>query len=134
MNDYSDLIYLMGAMIVFSLLSLQTSRIFQMNNRVQMEAEIEYHAVSIAQNEIDKVRWIESETAFDSHANNSFPKEVPLAINNDTLFYDVGMDVSNTNISGSNTINKEVTVTVTNKFLATNNAGVKLRFIKSFTN
>jgi carotenoid cleavage dioxygenase-like enzyme len=134
MNDYSDIIFLMGAMVIFSLLSMNTSRMFQMNNRVQMEAEIEYHAVSIAQNEIDRVRWIESESAFDNHVTNSFPKEVPIAINNDTLFYDVGMDVTDINISGSNTTNKKATVTVTNKFLKTNNTGVKLEFIKSFTN
>lgn len=121
-------------MVIFSLLSMNTSRMFQMNNRVQMEAEIEYHAVSIAQNEIDRVRWIESESAFDNHVTNSFPKEVPIAINNDTLFYDVGMDVTDINISGSNTTNKKATVTVTNKFLKTNNTGVKLEFIKSFTN
>ncbi|PAU93291.1 hypothetical protein CK503_12780 [Aliifodinibius salipaludis] len=134
MNDYSDIIFLMGAMVIFSLLSVNTSRMFQMNNRVQMEAEIEYHAVSIAQNEIDRVRWIESESAFDNYVNNSFPKEVPIAINNDTLFYDVGMDVTDINISGSNTTNKKATVTVTNKFLETNDTGVKLQFIKSFTN
>lgn len=132
MNDYSDLIFLMGAMIVFSLLSLQVSRTFQMNNRIQMEAEIEYNAVSIAQNEIDRVRWINSESDLNNHVS-TYPKEVPLAVNGDTLFYDVGINTSDVSIPNSNVDNKQVTVEVTNEYLESNNgSGVQLQFIKSF--
>lgn len=132
MNDYSDLILLMGAMIIFSLLSLQVSRTFQMNNQIQMEAEIEYNAISIAQNEIDRVRWINSESDLNNHVN-SYPKEVPLAVNGDTLFYDVEVNTSDISIPDSNVDNKQITVEVTNEYLKSNNgSGVQLQFIKSF--
>ena len=93
MTDYSDLVYLMGGMIIFSLLSLQTTRLFQLNNRVQMNAEIEYNAISIAQNEIDQIKWIQSESSFNSHIT-SYPKQVPISVKSDTLYYTVNIMVN----------------------------------------
>lgn len=137
MNDYSDLIYLMGAMIIYSMLSMQTSRMFQLNNRVQIKAEIEYNAVSIAQNEIDQLRWVKNEEDFDNYVDD-FPTEKFLAVGNDSLVYTVNINSSNINIPGSNITNKNVTVTVTNEYLNNINGEnsddhfVKLQLIKSF--
>jgi len=137
MNDYSDIILLMGAMIVFSLLSIQTSRLFQMNNRMQINGEIEYNAVSIAQDQIDKLQWIKNKSGFNSFVD-TFPKDVPVANEGDTLFYHVDVETSAITIPHSNIDNKQVNVTVTNDYLKTNEqeaAGtraVRLQFIKSF--
>lgn len=137
MNDYSDLIFLMGGMIIFSLLSLQTNRLFQLNNRIQVNGELEYNAVSIAQDEIDQLRWIKSESAFNSHLA-SYPTQVPLVIDNDTLQYDVDITSSTMTIPGSSLNNKKVSVTVSNEFLKTNSDDdpgerfIRLQFIKSF--
>lgn len=137
MGDYSDLIFLVGAIIVFSMLSLQASRTFQLNNLVQINAEIEYNAVSIAQNEIDQIRWIKSASVFNSHVN-SFPKQVPLIVENDTLWFTVELEASDFSIPNTDVTNKKVTVTVYNEYLKTNrndSAGdrfIQLQYIKSF--
>lgn len=127
----------MGGMIIFSLLSLQTNRLFQLNNRIQLNGELEYNAVSIAQDEIDQLRWIKSESAFNSHLS-SYPKQVPLVIDDDTLQYDVDINASSMTIPGSTLNNKKVSVTVSNEFLKTNSDDdpgerfIRLQFIKSF--
>ncbi len=41
-----------------------------MNNRVQLNAEIEYNAVSIAQNEIDQLSWVKNEEDFDNYVDD----------------------------------------------------------------
>ncbi|MEL7834055.1 hypothetical protein [Fodinibius sp. Rm-B-1B1-1] len=108
-----------------------------MNNQVQINAEIEYHAVSIAQNEIDQIKWIKSESALNDHLNK-FPQKVPLTVGNDTLFYNVNIDIADITIPNSNIKNKKVSVRVSNKFLKNNsnnnkgNRNIELGFIKSF--
>lgn len=127
----------MGAMIIYSMLSMQTSRMFQLNNRVQINSEIEYNAVSIAQNEIDQLRWVKNEEDFDNYVDD-FPTEKFLTVGNDTLVYTVDVNSSNINIPGSNITNKNITVTVTNEYLNNINGEnsddhfVKLQLIKSF--
>lgn len=137
MNDYSDLIFLMGGLIIFSLLSLQTNRLFQLNNRIQLNGELEYNAVSIAQDEIDQIRWIKSESAFNDHLS-TYPKQVPLIIDDDTLQYDVDINSTSTTIPGSSLNDKKVSITVSNEFLKTNSDDdpgerfIRLQYIKSF--
>lgn len=131
MNAYSDLIYLMGAMIVFSLLSIQTSRLFQMNTQMQMEAEIEYNAISVAQNQIDKMKWIKTQSKLNAFAN-AFPKKMPLPVKDDTLYYNTDVRIQDMTIAGSTVQNKKVTVSVTNKYLQMGSNTVKLQFVKSF--
>lgn len=137
MNDYSDLIYLLGAIAAFSLLSLHTNRMLQMNSRMQINAEIEYNAVSIAQDQIDQIRWIRTESEFISH-QNSFPKEVELNANGTQLVFDVDLSSEDITIPDSNVENKRVTVSVTNQYLILNETedgkqAVSFQFIKSFT-
>jgi len=139
MNDYSDIIYLIGAMIVFSLLSLQTNQIFNLNERVELNSELEYNAVSIAQDQIDQIRWISTQTQFDNYLK-TFPQTKSIAVDNDTLFYNVDVTDTAMNVPNSNVINRKVLITVTNKFLKNNsneapgNRSVKLKYLKSFTN
>lgn len=97
MNDYSDVILLMGAMIVFSLLTIQANRTFQLNNRMQINGEIKYNAISIAQDHLDKVKWINSESELDSFIN-SFPKVVSTPIGNGTMDYTVDLTSSDITI------------------------------------
>lgn len=138
MNDYSDLIYLLGAIMAFSLLSLHTNRMLQMNNRLQLNAEIEYNAVAVAQDQIDQIRWMRTESDFVSH-QNTFPKEVLMVTGDDTLVYDVDMSFEDVNLPGSheNIISKRVQVTVKNRYLLLNDhedneQAVKFEFMKSF--
>lgn len=137
MTDFSDFIFLMGAMIVFSLLTLQTNQMFQMNNRLQINGEIEYNGISIAQDQIDQMRWIQSESDFNDYVS-TFPDSVPLTIQGTTLYYNVDIAAADISIPGSNVENKRVTVSVTNDFLknsannSSNDRSVQLEFIKSF--
>lgn len=137
MNDYSDIIFLMGAMIIFSLLTLQTTRTFQLNNRLQMNGELEYSAISIAQDQVDKMRWMQNQTAFNNFVSN-FPQTVPLTVQGNTLDFNVDVTVQNIALPNSNVPNRRVTVTVTNDYLKTNQQAapgsqeIQLEFLKSF--
>ncbi len=137
MNDYSDIIFLMGAMIIFSLLTLQTTRTFQLNNRMQMNGELEYSAISIAQDQVDKMRWMQNQTAFNNFVSN-FPQTVPLTVQGNTLDFNVDVTVQNITLPNSNVPNRRVTVTVTNDYLKTNQQAapgskeIQLEFLKSF--
>jgi len=134
MNDYSDLIFLMGAMIIFSLLSIQTSRLFQMDTQKQIEGEIEYNAVSIAQDQIDKLKWIKSKAAFNNF-KSTFPKQINLSIEGDSLQYNATLNVKDISIPGSSVVNKKVTVSISNDFMQQGNTqskSVKLQYVKSF--
>lgn len=137
MESYYDIIYLMGAMLIFSLLTIQTNRMFQINNRIQINSEIEYNAISVAQDQIDKIRWHRTENKFNEFAND-FPKEVPVIFEEETLYFDVSLTVEDVAIENSNVTNKLVTISVTNEYLKTNededagSTAVKMQFIKSF--
>ncbi len=75
MNDFSDIIYLGAAMVVFSLLTMNTSRSFQVTMDTMVRSELEYRAISAAQEEIDAIRWVQarykSQDPFDSD-NSSY--------------------------------------------------------------
>lgn len=60
MTDYSDIIYLVAAMVVFSLLTMNTSRSFQVTIDTMVRSELEYRAISAAQEEIDAIRWVQA--------------------------------------------------------------------------
>ncbi|MBO6586098.1 MAG: hypothetical protein JJ953_08350 [Gracilimonas sp.] len=75
MTDFSDIIYLGAAMVVFSLLTMNTSRSFQVTLDTMIRSELEYRAISAAQEEIDAIRWVQarykSQDPFDS-GNSSY--------------------------------------------------------------
>ncbi len=58
MTDYSDLLYLICAMVLFSVLSLNTAKKFNTLNQQSHRAEAELRALNIAQSEIDRLQWI----------------------------------------------------------------------------
>ena len=48
MNDFSDVILLIGAMLAFSMLSMTTARTFQSDSNLIVNSELEYRAISLA--------------------------------------------------------------------------------------
>jgi len=56
MGDKSELITLMGAMVIFSLLLENVNSFLGMNTKVQVQTELNYTAVALAQNIIDSAR------------------------------------------------------------------------------
>ena len=58
MNDYSDLIFLIAAIAIYGLLVNNTTRSLVLNNQILNDSEIEYGAISLAQDILEEVRWI----------------------------------------------------------------------------
>jgi hypothetical protein len=138
MNDYSDLIYLIGAMIVFSMLSLNATRMMVESDQLQAGAEIEYNAIAIAQDYIDEIKWIGKEDSLTSKIA-SFPNSVTNDIGGEPMTFYIDIDVQDVNIPDSNVDNKLITVAIKNKYLGSgsetdqgNSIEIKQRFLKSF--
>lgn len=60
MSDYSDIIFLTAAMMVFGMLTINTARSFQTTSDTMIRADLEYRALAIAQDEIDAIRWVQA--------------------------------------------------------------------------
>jgi hypothetical protein len=56
MNDTSDLIFLMAAMVLFSILVTNSNRIFVRNTVMNVESQVEYNAIAAGQSIIDEAR------------------------------------------------------------------------------
>ena len=75
MADYSDIIFLMGAIIMFSMLTMSVNKTMMMNNMNRVSHDSNYYALSVAQEHVDDVRWIGSEADLDQYLSE-FPKTV----------------------------------------------------------
>jgi len=141
MSGYDEVLYVIGAMLIFSMLTLQANRMFISNERTTVEGQVEYNAISVAQDHIDRIKWMSSEFEVNSFASN-YPSTINVESGQgNTLPYYVEIDITSENIDDSNVVNKHVTVTVKSKYLGneqdpaentTNYA--KMEFIKSFPN
>lgn len=84
MSSYSDIIFLSAALVVFSLLTVNTARSFQTNSQNRYKSDIEFRAITMAQDEIDKIQWIYDENELNPASGvyiySSYPKK-------ETLFY-----------------------------------------------
>ncbi len=56
MTNTTDIIYLMAAMVLFSILVTNSNQIFVRNTIMMVENEVEYTAISIAQSIVDEAR------------------------------------------------------------------------------
>lgn len=56
MNDYSDLVFLMGAMVLFSVFANNANDTMVRSNTLLVQAEVEYTAIAISQNILDEAR------------------------------------------------------------------------------
>ncbi len=65
MASYVEIIYLSVAMIIFSMLSMNTARNFNSSRTSIYRTEVEYRAIAVAQDELDKVQWIYDDSELD---------------------------------------------------------------------
>lgn len=65
MTSYAEIIYLTVAMVVFSMLSINTAKNFNTSRSNIYRTELEYRAIAVAQDELDKVQWIYEDTELD---------------------------------------------------------------------
>lgn len=66
MSGYSEILYLVAGMIVFSMLSLNTARNYNSTRSEIYRNEMQFRAIAVAQDEIDKVQWIYDDRQLDS--------------------------------------------------------------------
>tara|TARA_R110002096_G_scaffold39845_4_gene108675 strand:+ start:316 stop:732 length:417 start_codon:yes stop_codon:yes gene_type:complete len=136
MNDFSDLILLMGAMVAFAMLSSTTVRSFQGNNEIIVNAELEYRAISTGQAIIDEMRWITNENEFRSSSSSYYFRNFPV---NRTISYgstsqystEYTIDGESVLISSSNNLKKYL-ITISVKESSAKTTPINLEFVKSF--
>lgn len=75
MADYSDIFFLMGAMIMFSFLTMSVNRTLLMNEMNRTGHESNYHALTVAQESIDELRWLKTEADLDAELV-TYPKTI----------------------------------------------------------
>ena len=140
MQGYDEVLYVVGAMLIFSLLSIQVNQMFIKNDQTMADGEVEYNAIALAEEHVDRIKFM---IKFDDLKDyvNDYPDYETVDAGNGNLRYYVEIDHENESISGSNVINRHVFVTVRSEYLGTgqdatvdNNNFVKMDFIKSFTN
>lgn len=129
-------------MIVFSMLSTQASRMFQLNSQNMIQSEIEYNAVALGQDYLEQIRWINNQAQFDIFMSQ-FPREDLIVLGDSDEYempYQVAIETQDIVLEGSNnTSNKIVTVTIENEYLKQNpldldsdRKKIKVQGIKSF--
>jgi len=144
MNDYSDIFYLIGAILVFSLLSMQVNRLIFRNNLIQMQSGVEYHVVTHAQDYADQIQFMRSEDDLDDFAD-LFPRTDSVSFDDSdpsaVLPFLVNVEVSDTTLVDSNVDNKFVRISLNNQFLEREDISVAVptrtivvELIKSFVN
>lgn len=139
MTGYADIIYLTGAMVIYSILAMQVNQIVLRNNIVQMESGVEYQVATHAQDYADQIHLIENKSDLDSFINE-FPRTDSIAYDrNDPsayLMYDVDIVESDTTLPHSHVNTKVIHIRMENQFLnnqgASNENIFRLKLIKSF--
>lgn len=158
MNDYSDIIYLIGAMVMFSILTLNVSRTIVMNSKELSKSEIEYSGIALAQGYADRAQWAEpgeldpDSSAYVFDATGKEPAGCDYSHNNpckETLHlgasgqysvdYYIGIDIDNNySVPNSDTNNKKITINVTSPYFYENfdstftDYPIKMNVITSF--
>ncbi|XWN37037.1 MAG: hypothetical protein ROO71_13880 [Balneola sp.] len=61
MNDYSDVLYLTAAMVIYSFLTINTSRSFLNTSETVIRSDVEYRTIIRAQDVIEQVKLVQRE-------------------------------------------------------------------------
>ena len=151
MNDYSDIFFLIGAMMLFAILTTNVSRSMVMNNQKLSQSEVEYEGIALAHSLIEEAQWADEDELnpgnsayiFQDYADKNDPKREKIKLGSSgeyTVDFYLHATVKDTSIPGSNTDNKVVDVWVTSQYMTDSNANppteypIKLKFVKSFKN
>lgn len=138
MSSYAELTYLIGAMIIFGFLSLNTARSFNSNRQAIYQAEAEYRAIAVAQDELDKVQWIYDSDELDPSSGDYVYADYPISeVHNygSSDQYSSTFIINGTSelVEDTGSMKKyQVTVTVLNQN-ATPEVFITLEYVKSYT-
>lgn len=78
MSDYSDLIFLTAAMVIFGMLTVNTAASFRNTSDTMIRSDLEYRAMSIAQDEIENIRWIVDHNLLNEYSSDFLYKNDPV--------------------------------------------------------
>lgn len=142
MSGYSDIIYIVGAIVIYSLLSLQVNRMIIRNDMAQMESTVRYHVSNHAQNYADQIHLFQNEDEFDDFLDD-FPRVDSIAYDENEptalLAYYVNIEASDTTLPNSSVTSKVVNIRMSNEYLEDENISssetensIRLKLIKSF--
>lgn len=138
MSSYAEIFYLLGAMVVFSFLSLNTSRSFNSSRQTVYQAEAEYRAIAVAQDELDKVQWIYEPDDLDPDASSYVYSNYPVTEtqtygSNDQYSTEFIIDGNSELIEDTGSMKRyQVTVSVLNQNV-TPEVFITLEYVKSYT-
>lgn len=127
MVDKTQIILIMGAMLIFSYLVMNINSILFRNSYIQVESEIQYNAIAAGQDVIDAARWktFSSIDSYNGFTKKDTVKSVIYTVNASVVY----VDLSNTDLVSTNpTDHKKLIVTVTNKNMS---KPVTLSYIKN---
>jgi hypothetical protein len=146
MADYSDLIFLMGAMILFSVLTVNVTRNMVINTQTLSESEIEYNGIAVAHSTLKRAQWASKEELTPGSGQYIFsdyekqnPYKETIEVEGSDIDYYVYVNVSNdVGVTGSTTSNRLVEVGVTSPYLNEDfdstftDYPIKMEFINAF--
>lgn len=136
MTDYSDLMFLMGAMVMFSMLTLSVNRTQMVNEMNRTGNETNYYALSVAQESIDGMRWLKSETELDNELS-TYPKVVNYKKESDddvSIPFTVDINKTTSVFDNDDVRSVELVISVDNDYGVGGEGSnpVQLQFTKSF--
>lgn len=133
MVDYSDMIMLIAAMLIFSFLSRNAANRFYQSDVGYFQTDVEYEGVALAQTIIDEVKWTANETQLSNLAAEYDDQVYTVSVRGGDyeIDYDVDMTIEDVTITGSIVSNKRVNVTITSQYLP-DSSYVNMEYIKSF--
>lgn len=136
MTDYSDIFFLMGAMIMFSFLTMSVNRTLLMNDMNRMGHDSNYYALSVAQESIDELRWVRSEADLDA-VLNEYPKVIEYKNDSDqsgSIPFEVDINKTTSAIDNDEIRTIELRIDVQSDYGIGGEGGnpVQLMFTKSF--
>jgi hypothetical protein len=136
MNDYSDIIMLMGAIVIFSTMSLHVNRTMLQNNLLSDRAEVDYHAVTVAQEIMEEIRWITSAADLIDFADD-YPMVVNFTTDTESgnfLPYNVDINLTNGPYDDENVTSYFVTLEISSEYMTSGEDGspITLTITKSF--
>lgn len=136
MADYSDIFFLMGAMIMFSFLTMSVNRTLLMNEMNRTGHETNYYALSVAQERVDELRWIRSESDLDAELA-TYPKIVEYRNDSDqdgSIPFTVDIRKSTSGIENDDIRSVDLLVEVSSDYGVggENSPPVQLAYTKSF--
>ena len=138
MTSYAEIIYLTVAMVIFSMLSINTAKNFNTSRSNIYRTELEYRAIAVAQDELDKVQWIYDDSELDpdnaSYVYANYPiTETHNYGTNDEYSSDYVIDASSVLIGDDGSQKRyQVTVSVLNMEV-TPNVFITLDYVKSYS-